>query len=71
MTTNASVDVLVVGAGPASLCIAAALLDQGLEVGAVAPESPQTPWQNTYGIWGQEVDALGLQHLLQYRWSDT
>ncbi|MBM5802395.1 MAG: lycopene cyclase family protein, partial [Cyanobacteria bacterium K_DeepCast_35m_m2_023] len=31
----------------------------------------QTPWQNTYGIWGQEVDALGLQHLLQHRWSDT
>ena len=66
-----SVDVLVVGAGPAALCLAAALAEQGVQVGGVSPQAADAPWQNTYGIWGQEVDALGLQHLLQHRWSDT
>ena len=27
--------------------------------------------QNTYGIWGKEVDQLGLQDLLEYRWKNT
>ncbi len=64
-------DVLVLGGGPAALCIAAALADEGLQVALVAPQDPRTPWPNTYGIWGDEVDALGLGHLLEHRWSDT
>ena len=64
-------DVLVLGGGPAALCIAAALAEQGLRVALLAPHEPRAPWPNTYGIWGEEVDALGLGHLLEHRWSHT
>ncbi len=66
-----SADVLVIGAGPAALTICAALAERGLAVEALSPTDPQTPWLNTYGIWGQEVDDLGLGHLLAHRWSNT
>ena len=66
-----TIEVLVIGAGPAALCIAAALVERGVTVQGLAPEDPAQPWPNTYGIWGPEVDALGLQHLLRYRWRDT
>ena len=62
---------LVLGAGPAALAIADALLERGLTVQGLAPTDPASPWANTYGIWGEEVDALGLSHLLSHRWSDT
>ena len=29
------------------------------------------PWPYTYGIWGEEVDELGLEHLLEHRWKNT
>jgi lycopene cyclase-like protein len=61
----------VLGAGPAALCIAAALAERGVAVQGLAPEDPAAPWPNTYGIWGAEVDALGLGHLLGHRWRDT
>ena len=64
-------DVLVLGGGPAALCIAAACAEQGLSVALLAPHDPRAPWPNTYGIWGDEVDALGLGHLLEHRWSPT
>jgi lycopene cyclase-like protein len=64
-------DGLVLGGGPAALCIAAALADTGLRVALLAPHDPRAPWPNTYGIWGEEVDALGLAHLLEHRWSHT
>ncbi|MCP9777198.1 MULTISPECIES: lycopene beta cyclase [unclassified Cyanobium] len=64
-------DVLVVGAGPAALAIAAELAEQGLAVVVLAASDCRDPWPNTYGIWGDEVDALGLGHLLEHRWSDT
>jgi lycopene beta-cyclase len=63
--------VLVIGAGPAALCISAALAERGVQVMGLAPEDPRAPWPNTYGIWGPEVDELGLQALLEHRWSDT
>lgn len=63
-------DVLVVGAGPAGLAIAAALAETGLRVAGVAPAEPDTPWQNTFGIWADELEPLGLAHLLRHRWSD-
>ena len=62
---------LVIGAGPAALCIAAALVERGVAVQGLAPEDPAAAWPNTYGIWGPEVDALGLSHLLGHRWRDT
>jgi lycopene beta-cyclase len=64
-------DVLVLGAGPAALTISSALTERGLAVEALTPTDPQTPWSNTYGIWGEEVDQLGLAHLLSHRWSNT
>ena len=64
-------DVLVVGAGPAALAIAAELAEQGLAVAVLAASDWRDPWPNTYGIWGDEVDALGLGHLLEHRWSYT
>ena len=64
-------DVVVIGAGPAALCIAAALAERGVAVQGLAPDDPAAPWPNTYGIWGPEVDALGLGHLLGHRWRDT
>ena len=46
------------GAGPAALCIVAELVEQGLEVKALASHPPDEPWPNTYGIWAEEVDEL-------------
>ncbi|MEB3354451.1 MAG: lycopene cyclase family protein [Cyanobacteriota bacterium] len=71
MPDPATPDVLVIGAGPAALCIAGALAQLGVVVHGLAPDDPAAPWPNTYGIWGPEVDALGLEHLLGHRWSDT
>jgi lycopene cyclase-like protein len=64
-------EVLVIGAGPAALCIAAALAERGVVAQGLAPEDPQQPWPNTYGIWGPEVEALGLAPLLGHRWHHT
>jgi len=68
---DALADVLVIGSGPAALAIAAALVERGLRVEALALEDPAAPWPNTYGIWGPEADGAGLGHLLEHRWSDT
>ena len=64
-------DVLVLGGGPAALCIASELNQQGVMVGGVTPESVDAPWPNTYGIWADELKAVGLEPLLEHRWSDT
>jgi lycopene cyclase-like protein len=65
------VDVLVIGAGPAALAIASELVQRGVRVAGLAASDPAEPWPNTYGIWGREVDLLGLEGLLAHRWSDT
>ncbi|KEF41217.1 MAG: lycopene cyclase [Cyanobium sp. CACIAM 14] len=62
---------LVIGSGPAALTIAAELGERGVAVEALSATEPEAPWPNTYGIWGDEVDALGLGHLLAHRWTDT
>ena len=59
------------GAGPAALCIASELVQQGLTVGALASCSPEKPWPNTYGIWAEELESLGLASLLEHRWKNT
>jgi lycopene beta-cyclase len=64
-------DVLVMGAGPAALCIASELIQQGLEVSALASHSPKEPWLNTYGIWAEELESLGMASLLGHRWTNT
>ena len=64
-------DVLVIGSGPAALVIAGELASRGLQVEALSAEDPRAPWINTYGIWADEVEALGLAPLLSHRWSNT
>lgn len=71
MTADSVLDVLVVGGGPAALAISAALGERNLEVGVLSSGDRRQRWANTYGIWGQEVDDLDLQHLLAHRWSET
>ena len=61
----------MIGAGPAALAIAAELCRRGLSVAGLSAADPEAVWVNTYGIWGDEVDVLGLSHLLAHRWSDT
>ena len=64
-------DVLVLGGGPAALCIASELNQRGVAVAGVAPDPVDAPWPNTYGIWADELKAVGLERLLEHRWSDT
>jgi lycopene beta-cyclase len=65
------VDVLVLGGGPAALCIASELNQRGVAVAGIAPDPVDNPWPNTYGIWADELKMVGLEHLLEHRWSDT
>ena len=65
------VDVLVLGGGPAALCIASELNQRGVAVAGIAPDPVVNPWPNTYGIWADELKMVGLEHLLEHRWSDT
>ncbi len=62
---------LVLGAGPAALCIIAELVEQGLKVTALASHPPDKPWPNTYGIWAEELEPLGMTSLLGHRWKNT
>jgi lycopene beta-cyclase len=63
-------DVLVIGAGPAGLAISAALCGSGLRVVGLSAGDPATLWPNTYGIWRDELEPLGLSHLLGPHWND-
>ena len=71
MGTRASSDVLVLGAGPGALAIAAALGRENLKVEVLSVNSHNETWPYTYGIWGDEVDEFGLEHLLEHRWANT
>ena len=64
-------DVLVLGGGPAALCIASELNQLGVVVAGLSPDPVDDPWPNTYGIWADELNAVGLEQLLEHRWSDT
>ncbi|MCB8985582.1 MAG: lycopene cyclase family protein, partial [Ardenticatenaceae bacterium] len=70
MQQNSS-DVLIVGGGPAGLALAAALGNAGLAVSGLAPDGPDAPWPNTYGIWRDELEAPGLTpDWLGHQWQD-
>lgn len=60
----------MIGSGPAALAIASELCRLGMRVEALAAEDPERSWENTYGIWGTELDRQGLGSLLGHRWSD-
>ena len=71
MSNSALKDALVLGSGPGALSIAAALASENLNIEILSEQSPEEPWPFTYGIWGEEVDDLGLSHLLEHRWINT
>jgi lycopene cyclase-like protein len=63
-------DVLVIGSGPAGLAIAAELCEQGNQVTGLSLSHPRSPWKNTYGIWCDDLEALGLGETLGFRWKE-
>ncbi len=63
-------DALVVGAGPGGTMIAGALRDRGLSVQGLSAMPLHDPWPNTYGIWRDELEALGLTDLLGHCWDN-
>ncbi|MCV7348083.1 lycopene cyclase family protein [Mycolicibacterium rhodesiae] len=50
------VDVLVIGAGPAGMALAAACGQRGMSVGLLDP-NPERRWVATYGMWSPELPA--------------
>ncbi|NJN32739.1 MAG: lycopene cyclase family protein [Synechococcales cyanobacterium RM1_1_8] len=64
-------DALVIGVGPAGLILTAELCDRGLQVANLAPNSASAPWPNTYGVWVDELEALGLTELLGHHWKNS
>ena len=64
-------DIVILGSGPAALCLAAELANQGLNIKCISTKSPFDKWSNTYGIWASELEELGLESLLSHRWSST
>ena len=53
--SDGTVDVVVVGAGPAGWAVADACARRGLETALVAPE-PLAPWPATYAVWAEQTD---------------
>jgi len=64
-------DILILGSGPAALCLASELAKQNLDIMGISTKSPKDKWENTYGIWASELEELGLESLLSHRWSNT
>ncbi len=64
-------DVLVIGSGPAGLFMATALEQRGLKVEGLSPVAATEHWPNTYGIWADELEALGMEAFLWKRWQKT
>lgn len=63
-------DALVIGTGPAGLSVAAALCEAGLHVAGLTSTDPAAPWLNTYGIWRDELEPLGLEGMLGHCWTN-
>lgn len=64
-------DVLIIGAGPAGIALAAALNQAGVSVVNLNPTPHDAPWPNTYGIWRDELDQPHLQaDWLGHQWRD-
>jgi lycopene beta-cyclase len=63
-------DALVIGSGPAGTIIAAALAERRVKVGGLTASPLRKVWPNTYGIWRDELEALGLTELLGHCWEN-
>lgn len=60
-------DALIVGAGPAGLATAEAMCRNGMRACVVDPE-PSAKWPNNYGVWVDELEAVGLEDCAEYAW---
>jgi lycopene beta-cyclase len=63
-------DVIVIGSGPAGMMIAAVLAERGIKVCGLTASPLRQIWPNTYGIWRDELEALGLTELLGHCWEN-
>lgn len=53
-------DIIVIGAGPAGLSLAAALANRNLSVCCI-DATFNRPWPNHYGVWRDEFEAVGFE----------
>lgn len=64
-------EVLIIGAGPAALRLAAACCNAGLTTACVAP-SPTARWVNNYGAWSDELEGLDVpEATVRMKWDST
>jgi lycopene beta-cyclase len=63
-------DAIVIGSGPAGTILASALAARGVRVGGLTASPLHQPWPNTYGIWRDELESLGLTDLLGHSWDN-
>nr|AMW89370.1 lycopene beta-cyclase [Strelitzia reginae] len=62
-----TLDLAVVGGGPAGLAVAQQVCKAGLSVCSIDP-SPKLIWPNNYGVWVDEFEALDLLDCLDATW---
>ncbi|KAJ0988216.1 hypothetical protein J5N97_006572 [Dioscorea zingiberensis] len=62
-----TLDLAVVGGGPAGLAVAQRVSEAGLSVCSIDP-SPKLIWPNNYGVWVDEFEALDLLDCLDASW---
>ena len=62
-----TLDILILGSGPAALCLSSELAKENLTIMGISTKSPKDKWENTYGIWASELEELGLESLLSHR----
>uniref|UniRef100_A0A1D1XRG5 lycopene beta-cyclase n=2 Tax=Anthurium amnicola TaxID=1678845 RepID=A0A1D1XRG5_9ARAE len=62
-----TVDLAVVGGGPAGLAVAQQVSGEGLSVCSIDP-SPKLIWPNNYGVWVDEFEAMDLLDCLDATW---
>ncbi|MQL83686.1 hypothetical protein Taro_016189 [Colocasia esculenta] len=64
---GATVDLAVVGGGPAGLAVAQQVSQEGLSVCIIDP-SPKLIWPNNYGVWVDEFKAMDMLDCLDTIW---
>lgn len=60
-------ELVIAGAGPSGLAVAARVSQAGFKVCVVDP-NPRAPWPNNYGVWVDEFEAMGLTDYLEVVW---
>nr|ACT78995.1 lycopene beta cyclase [Narcissus pseudonarcissus]ATG32096.1 lycopene beta-cyclase [Chloroplast transformation vector pAXT] len=63
-----TLDLAVVGGGPAGLAVAQQVSEAGLSVVSIDP-NPKLIWPNNYGVWVDEFEDMDLLDCLDATWS--